>query len=55
MNKKLIPTQDTLAEYSTLVKLDERGGRGVKERTKEKRSKEFKDTYTDKINKGMIY
>ena len=54
MNKKFIPTQDALAEYSILVKLDERG-RGVKERTKEKQSKEFKDTYTDKINKGMIY
>ena len=54
MDETLIPTQDALVGYSILVNLT-RGGREVKERTNEKTMKRIIDTYTVRINKGMIY
>ena len=42
MNKKLIPTQDALAEYSILVKLDERGVEGLKKEPRKNDPKNLK-------------
>ena len=54
MDEKNYPNTRRPSRILNPSKLDERG-REVKERTKEKAIKRIKDTYTDRINKGMIY
>ena len=48
MDKKLIPTQDALADYSSLVE-------GLKKEPRRKQSKELRNIYVYRINKGLIY